>query len=166
MYNACLVREIQRERSKEPWLGLSTDNILKLQYQASQYPFTWQRRVPQCHVDMSQCIRSSSDAVEVRTEEGAESQWLLVSRHLESHWTLNTKVIGFGCGPWRWYRRVGENTYEPGESRRGEERRGKEMDGCPLTLPPLQSVASRCARTARKLPDLLWWKGLSRRGPR
>jgi hypothetical protein len=34
MYNTC---KIQREHSKEPWLGLSTDNILKLQYQASQY---------------------------------------------------------------------------------------------------------------------------------
>jgi hypothetical protein len=32
------------------------------------------------------------------------------------------KVISFGCGPWRWYRGVGENTYEQGESRRGEER--------------------------------------------
>jgi hypothetical protein len=30
------------------------------------------------------------------------------------------KVVGFGCGPWRWYRGVGE--YEQGESRRGEGR--------------------------------------------
>jgi hypothetical protein len=47
---------------------------------------------------------------------------------------LNTKVIGFGCGPWRWYRCVGEDTYKQGESRRGEERRGKETDRCPLTI--------------------------------
>jgi hypothetical protein len=52
-------------------------------------------------------------------EEGAESRRLSVSQHLESHRTLNTKVVSFGCGPWRWYRRVGENTYEQGESRRG-----------------------------------------------
>jgi hypothetical protein len=50
--------------------------------------------------------------------------------HPESCWTLNTKVVGFGCSPWRWYRGVGENTYEQG--RVGEERGGKEMYGCPL----------------------------------
>jgi hypothetical protein len=37
----------------------------------------------------------------------------------------------------------------------GEERGGKEMDGCPLTLPPLQSAASRHAKTTRRLPGLL-----------
>jgi hypothetical protein len=37
----------------------------------------------------------------------------------------------------------------------GEERRGKETDGCPLTLPPLQSTASQCAKTARRLPGLV-----------
>jgi hypothetical protein len=42
------------------------------------------------------------------------------------------------------------------KGRVGEERRGKEMDRCPLTLPPLQSAASRHVRTARKLPDPLW----------
>jgi hypothetical protein len=40
--------------------------------------------------------------------------------------------------------RCGGYTYEQGELRGivGEERRGKEMNGCPLTLPPLQSAAS------------------------
>jgi hypothetical protein len=42
------------------------------------------------------------------------------------------KVIGFGCGPWRWYRGVGEVHMNKG--RVGEERGGKEMDGCPLTV--------------------------------
>jgi hypothetical protein len=41
------------------------------------------------------------------------------------------KVVGFGCGPWRWYRGVGEIHMNKG--RVGEERGGKEMDGCPLT---------------------------------
>jgi hypothetical protein len=36
-----------------------------------------------------------------------------------------------GCGPWRWYRGVGEIHMNKG--RVGEERGGKEMDGCPLT---------------------------------
>jgi hypothetical protein len=36
-----------------------------------------------------------------------------------------------------------------------EERKGKETDGCPLTLPPLQSAASQHAKTTRKLPDFL-----------
>jgi hypothetical protein len=49
---------------------------------------------------------------------------------------LNTKVVGFGCGPWRWYKGVGKIHMNKG--RVGEERRGKETDGCPLTLPPLQ----------------------------
>jgi hypothetical protein len=46
------------------------------------------------------------------------------------------EVIGFQCDPWRWYRGVGESTYEQGESRGivGEERRGKKMDECPLTV--------------------------------
>jgi hypothetical protein len=42
------------------------------------------------------------------------------------------KVIGFGCGPWRWYRGVGEIHMNKG--RVGEERGGKETDGCPLTV--------------------------------
>jgi hypothetical protein len=54
----------------------------------------------------------------------------LVSRHPESCETLNTKVVGFGCGPWRWYKGVGEIHMNKG--RVGEERKGKEM-GCPLT---------------------------------
>jgi hypothetical protein len=29
--------EIQREHSKDPWLGQTTNDILQLQYQASQY---------------------------------------------------------------------------------------------------------------------------------
>jgi hypothetical protein len=45
---------------------------------------------------------------------------------------LNTKVVSFGCGPWRWYKGVGEIHMNKG--RVGEERRGKETDGCPLTL--------------------------------
>jgi hypothetical protein len=39
-------------------------------------------------MDVSQYIRGSSDAAEVRVEEGAGSQQLLVSRHLESHQTF------------------------------------------------------------------------------
>jgi hypothetical protein len=41
------------------------------------------------------------------------------------------KVVGFGCGPWRWYRGVGEIDMNRG--RVGEERGGKETDRCPLT---------------------------------
>jgi hypothetical protein len=41
------------------------------------------------------------------------------------------KVIGFGCGPWRWYRGVGEIHMNKG--RVGEKRGGKETDRCPLT---------------------------------
>jgi hypothetical protein len=54
--------------------------------------------------------------------------------------------------------RCGEYTYEQGELRGivGEERRGKEMDRCPLTLPPLQSMASQCTKTARRFPGPLW----------
>jgi hypothetical protein len=40
------------------------------------------------------------------------------------------KVVGFGCGLWRWYRGVGEI-----HMRVGEERGGKETDRCPLTVP-------------------------------
>jgi hypothetical protein len=42
------------------------------------------------------------------------------------------KVVGFGCGPWRWYRGVGEIHINKG--RVGEERGGKETDECPLTV--------------------------------
>jgi hypothetical protein len=41
------------------------------------------------------------------------------------------KVVSFGCGPWRWYKGVGEVHINKG--RVGEERGGKEMDRCPLT---------------------------------
>jgi hypothetical protein len=41
------------------------------------------------------------------------------------------KVVGFGCGPWTWYKGVGEIYMN--KWRVGEERRGKETDGCPLT---------------------------------
>jgi hypothetical protein len=56
------------------------------------------------------------------------------------------KVIGFGCGPWIWYGGVGGIHMNGGGV--GEERGGKEMDGCPLTLPPLQkhSVMMRGGR--------------------
>jgi hypothetical protein len=37
----------------------------------------------------------------------------------------------------------------------GEDRESKETDGCPLTLPPLQSAVSRRAKIARRLPGLL-----------
>jgi hypothetical protein len=42
------------------------------------------------------------------------------------------------------------------KGRVGEERKGKETDGCPLTLPPLQSVVSQHVKTARRLPDPLY----------
>jgi hypothetical protein len=42
------------------------------------------------------------------------------------------KVVSFECGPWRWYRGVGEIHMNKG--RVGEERGGKEMDRCPYTL--------------------------------
>jgi hypothetical protein len=45
--------------------------------------------------------------------------------------TSTGKVVGFGCGPWRWYKCVGKIDMNKG--RVGEERRGKETDGCPLT---------------------------------
>jgi hypothetical protein len=50
--------------------------------------------------------------------------------------------------------RYGEYTYRQGEMRGivGEERIGKKMDGCPLTLPPLQSMVSQHMKTARRLP--------------
>jgi hypothetical protein len=80
---------------------------------------------------MSQCVRRLSNAAKVRAEEEMECRQLLVSQHPESRRTLNIKVIGFGCGPWRWYKGVGEIHMNKG--RVGEERKGKEMDGCPLT---------------------------------
>jgi hypothetical protein len=43
---------------------------------------------------------------------------------------LNTKVIGFKCGPWGWYKGVGEIPMNKG--RVGEERKGKETDGCQI----------------------------------
>jgi hypothetical protein len=45
---------------------------------------------------------------------------------------LNTKVVGFGCGPWRWYR--GVEGIHMNKGRVGEERGGKEMDGYPFTI--------------------------------
>jgi hypothetical protein len=36
-----------------------------------------------------------------------------------------------GCGPWRYYKGVGEIHMDKGKV--GEESNGKEMDGCPLT---------------------------------
>jgi hypothetical protein len=30
MYNTCLAKEIQREHSKNPWLGQTTNNILRI----------------------------------------------------------------------------------------------------------------------------------------
>jgi hypothetical protein len=50
------------------------------------------------------------------------------------------KVVSFGCGPWRWYKGVGEIHMNKG--RVGEEKRGKEVDRCPLTLPPFKSMVS------------------------
>jgi hypothetical protein len=46
-------------------------------------------------------------------------------------------VIGFGCGPWRWYKGVGEIHMKKG--RVGEERKGKETDGCPTEPAPSPS---------------------------
>jgi hypothetical protein len=57
-----------------------------------------------------------------------------------SHWTLNTKVVGFGCDSWRWYRGVGRIHMNGGGVE--EEREGKEMDRCPLTPPHLTSSTS------------------------
>jgi hypothetical protein len=37
----------------------------------------------------------------------------------------------------------------------GEDKGSKENDRCPLTLLPLQSAASRCVKTARRLPGPL-----------
>jgi hypothetical protein len=34
------------------------------------------------------------------------------------------KVVGFGCGPWRWYK--GEGKIHTNKGRVGEERRGEE----------------------------------------
>jgi hypothetical protein len=45
---------------------------------------------------------------------------------------LNTNVVGFGCGPWRWYKGVGE--IHMNKRRVGEERKVKETNGCPLTI--------------------------------
>jgi hypothetical protein len=45
------------------------------------------------------------------------------------------RKVGFECGPWRWYKGVGEIHMNKG--RVGEERGGKEMDRYPFTLPPL-----------------------------
>jgi hypothetical protein len=42
------------------------------------------------------------------------------------------KLSAFECGPWKWYRGVGEVHMNKG--RVGEERGGKETDRCPLTL--------------------------------
>jgi hypothetical protein len=50
---------------------------------------------------------------------------------LRYEWRKEQKVVGFGCGPWRWYKGVGKIHMNKG--RVGEERRGKETDGCLLT---------------------------------
>jgi hypothetical protein len=42
------------------------------------------------------------------------------------------KVVGFGCGPWRWYRGVGKIHMNKGSI--GEERGGKEIDRCLLVI--------------------------------
>jgi hypothetical protein len=69
---------------------------------------------------------------------------------------LGMKIIGFECGPWRWYRGMGDIHINRGSwrGRVGEDRRGKEMDRCPLTF-PLQSVVSRRTKNARRLPGPL-----------
>jgi hypothetical protein len=46
------------------------------------------------------------------------------------------KSSDFECGPWGWYRGMGNIHMNKG--RAGEGRGSKEMDSCPLTLPPLQ----------------------------
>jgi hypothetical protein len=55
-------------------------------------------------------------------EEGAGCQPLSVSRHPESHRTLN--MTATSCGVWslEMVQRCGENTYEQGESMGGERR--------------------------------------------
>jgi hypothetical protein len=60
------------------------------------------------------------------------------------------KVIGFGCGPCRWYRGVGEVHMNKG--RVGEERGGKEMDRCPLTA---TNDIQRIAVPSLLVPSLL-----------
>jgi hypothetical protein len=52
----------------------------------------------------------------------------LTSRKLSD---FEYKAISFGCGPWRWYKGVGE--IHMNKRRVGEERGGKETGGCPLT---------------------------------
>jgi hypothetical protein len=61
------------------------------------------------------------------------SRRLLVSRHPESHRTLNTKVVGFGVWSLEMVQRWGRIHMNRG--RVGEERGGKDMDRCPLTMP-------------------------------
>jgi hypothetical protein len=47
-----------------------------------------------------------------------------------------------GCGPWRWYKGVGEIHMDKG--RVGEESKGKEKDGHPLTVGRSELLWDRC----------------------
>jgi hypothetical protein len=68
---------------------------------------------------------------------------------------LNIKVIGFGCGPWRWYKGVGEIHTNKGGV--GEERRGKETDRCPLTnASEARPVLLRYEQRRRPEVDDIW----------
>jgi hypothetical protein len=49
------------------------------------------------------------------------------------------KSLALGCGPWIWYKGLGEIHMNKG--RVGEERKGKEMDRCPLTWSAVSHTA-------------------------
>jgi hypothetical protein len=65
-----------------------------------------------------------------RTEWEVNNFWWVNIWKVVGLWGV--KVVSFGCGPWRWYRGVGEIHMNRG--RAGEERGGEEMGRCPLTF--------------------------------
>jgi hypothetical protein len=52
-------------------------------------------------MDLSQCVLCSSDAAEVRVDGGSGK----LTTFSES---TSGKLSAFECGPWRWYRGMGE----------------------------------------------------------
>jgi hypothetical protein len=68
------------------------------------------------------------------------------------------KLLDFECGPWRWYKGMGE--IHMNSRRVGEKRGGKEIDGCPLTLPPLQKCSITTCKNSQEVARSTLVKGI------
>jgi hypothetical protein len=65
------------------------------------------------------------------------------------------KSLAFECGPWEWYRGMGEAHMSKGKV--GEDRGSKETDRCPLTGGSnISNSASTHLSTLPQLQELLW----------